>query len=658
MRAAATGAGRASRNRSNARLAHRVIAGILYERLLAQPRPSFELTPPPLLRASPMISDFPESSDIVRSTPYDWRGLTRMVLSHRRELILANLLALLGALISVPMPLLMPLLVDEVLLDKPGVMVAWMDRLLPEAWHGPILYIVAILFLTLCMRLVGLAIGVLQARQFTRISKDVIYGMRRELLVRLQRVSMAEYETLGSGAVASHLVTDLDTVDKFVGSATSQFLVAVLSIVGTAIVLLWMNWQLGLFIILLNPMVIYVTTVFGRKVSELKKREMTAFQAFQESLSETLDAIQQIRAGNREGFYIGRTIGHARDIRNFATAYTWKSDAANRLSFLILMFGFDIFRSLAMVLVLFSGLSIGQMLAVFAYLWYMMGPVQTVLGIQYSYHAAQAALTRLNRLIDIDLEPQYPHRADPFAGKQTVSVDLEDIHFAYGNGPPVLSGISLAVAGGEKVAFVGASGGGKTTLVQVILGLYSPGSGVVRFDGVAVEEIGMDVVRDNVATVLQQPALFNDSVRMNLSLGRDTPDADLWRALEVAQLREVIEDLPMGLDTLLGRNGVRLSGGQRQRLAVARMVLTDPKVVILDEATSALDGETEGRLHAALTEFLKGRTTIIIAHRLSAVRQADRVYVLEDGRVAEQGRHDELIASDGLYATLYGRQAE
>jgi ATP-binding cassette, subfamily C, bacterial len=605
-----------------------------------------------------MIHDFPELNDTVRNTPYEWRGLTRMVLSHRRELIIANLLALLGALISVPMPLLMPLLVDEVLLDKPGVLVGWMDRLFPEAWHGPIFYIVAILLLTLCMRLVGLAVGVLQARQFTRISKDVIYGMRRELLVRLQRVSMAEYETLGSGAVASHLVTDLDTVDKFVGSATSQFLVAVLSIVGTAIVLLWMNWKLGLFIVLLNPVVIYVTTVFGRKVSELKKREMTAFQAFQESLSETLDAIQQIRAGNREGFYIGRTIGHARDIRDYATAFTWKSDAANRLSFLILMFGFDIFRSLAMVLVLFSGLSIGQMLAVFAYLWYMMGPVQTVLGIQYSYHAAQAALTRLNRLIDIDLEPQYPHRVDPFAGKQTVAVDLEDIHFAYGNGPPVLSGISLAVAGGEKVAFVGASGGGKTTLVQVILGLYSPRSGVVRFDGVPVEEIGMDIVRDNVATVLQQPALFNDSVRMNLSLGRETPDPELWRALEVAQLREVIEDLPMGLDTMLGRNGVRLSGGQRQRLAVARMVLTDPKVVILDEATSALDGETEGRLHAALTEFLKGRTTIIIAHRLSAVRQADRVYVLEDGRVAEQGRHEELIASDGLYATLYGRQAE
>ncbi|MFZ0788708.1 MAG: ABC transporter ATP-binding protein [Chromatiaceae bacterium] len=603
-----------------------------------------------------MTLDTKDAPETLRSRPYDWRELAQMVVSHRRELILANLLAVLGTLVSVPMPLLMPLLVDEVLLDKPGAMVAAMDRLFPEPWLGPVFYIVAVLFFTLFLRLIGMTLGVMQTRQFTSISKDVIFRMRRDLLARLERVSMAEYETLGSGAVASHLVTDLDAVDRFVGSATSKFLVAVLSIVGTAIVLLWMNWKLGLFIILLNPLVIYVTTVFGRKVSELKKREITAFQAFQESLSETLDAIQQIRAGNRERFYVTRTIAHARDIRDFATAFTWKSDAGNRLSFSILMFGFDIFRSLAMVMVLVSGLTIGEMLAVFSYLWFMMGPVQEVLGIQYAYHAAEAALKRINGLLAMDLEPSYPHLQDPFAGRQTVSVELEDIRFSYGDGPLVLDGISLSIAAGEKVAFVGASGGGKTTLVQVILGLYPPRSGVVRFDGIPVDLIGMDVVRDNVATVLQQPALFNDSVRMNLTLGRQIPDSALWRALEVAQLRDVVQDLAQGLDTLLGRNGVRLSGGQRQRLAVARMVLTDPKVVILDEATSALDADTEGRLHAALTAFLKGRTTLIIAHRLSAVRQADRVYVLEDGRVAEQGRHEDLINADGLYATLYGRQ--
>ena len=603
-----------------------------------------------------MPASSPAALQPLRDSAYDWRDIAAMITGHRREIVLANLIAVLGALVSVPIPLLIPMLVDEVLLAQPGAAVATMNRIFPDGWQGPILYIVGILVLTLVLRLAALVLGVWQMRQFTAISKDVIYRIRRDLLQRLQRVSMAEYETLGSGKVASHLVTDLDAVDQFLGSATSKFLVAVLSILGTAAVLLWMHWQLALFILFLNPLVISVTTIFGRKVKELKRRENAAYEAFQESLAETLDAIQQIRASNRERFYIKRTIGSAEEIRDYSCAYTWKSDAGNRLSFVIFLFGFDIFRALSMSMVLFSDLSIGQMLAVFAYLWFMMAPVQEVLGIQYAYHSASAALNRINRLFAIRLEPSYPHEQDPFAGMQTVAVELEKVCFAYGDGPLVLDGVSFRIAPGEKVAFVGASGGGKTTLVQILLGLYPPDSGRILFDGVPVQEIGMDLVRDNVATVLQHPALFNDTVRMNLTLGRDFPERELWSALEVAQLQGTVEDLDEGLDTLVGRGGIRLSGGQRQRLAVARMVLSNPRVVILDEATSALDTETEGRLHKALNAFLSGRTSIIIAHRLSAVRQADRVLVFEDGRIVEEGRHDELIAGDGLYAALYGRQ--
>ncbi len=204
---------------------------------------------------------------------------------------------------------------------------------------------------------------------------------------------------------------------------------------------------------------------------------------------------------------------------------------------------------------------------------------------------------------------------------------------------------------------MGASGGGKSTLVQVIIGLYPPKSGKVCFDDVPHDQIGLEVIRDNVATVLQHPAMFNETVRFNLTLGRELPDEKLWQALEVAQLKRTIEQLPEGLDTVIGNQGVRLSGGERQRLAIARMVLADPKVVILDEATSALDTETEARLHRALRGFLKGRTTLIIAHRLSAVRQADKVYVFENGGIIEQGSHDELIRRDGLYQKLYGQIA-
>jgi ATP-binding cassette subfamily C protein len=598
----------------------------------------------------------PPATSTVRSTSYSWGEMMRMVLSHRKELITANIIAILGALVSVPVPLLMPLLVDEVLLNKPGTLVGWSHQLFPESWQGPALYILAVLFLTLILRLLALVFSVWQVREFTRISKDVIFRIRKDLLQRLQYFSMAEYEVLGSSTVASHLVTDLDAVDQFVSHSTSKFIVALLTVIGTAVVLLWMHWQLALFILLLNPLVVYVTTLFGRKVKELKGRENRAYQAFQEALAETLDAIEQIRASNRERHYIRRIIDKANRIRSSSASFAWKSDAATRLSFMVFLFGFDIFRSVSMFMVLYSDLSIGEMLAVFAYLWFMMGPVQELLNIQYAYHAARAALGRINELVDVKLEPHFPHEKDPFSGKETVSIQMQNIGFAYGDGPPILQDVNLDIAAGEKVALVGASGGGKSTLVKIILGLYLPRSGCVCFDEVPVKQIGLDVVRDNVATVLQHPALLNDTVRMNITLGADITEEAIWEALEIAQLDSIVRDLPEQLETRIGRDGVRLSGGQRQRLAVARMILSKPKVVILDEATSALDTDTETRLHQKLAQFLRHRTTLIIAHRLSAVKQADRVLVFEDGRIVEQGSHAQLLEEDGLYASLYGKQ--
>ncbi len=585
---------------------------------------------------------------------YTWSSILGIVREHKKDLISAHIVAILAAVASVPIPLLMPLLVDEVLLHQPGRMVAWLNGQFPTDWHGPVLYIGAVLALTLVLRLTALILGVWQGRSFTLIAKDVVFRMREQMLLRLSRIAMSEYETLGSGAVASHFVKDLDAVDNFIGASVSKFLVALLSIIGTAIILLWMHWQLALFILLLNPAVIYFTTVLGKRVKDLKKRENSAFELFQQALTETLDAIQQIRAINREKHYIAQVIDKARGIRTHAAAFSWKSDAAGRMSFMVFLFGFDVFRAISMLMVVYSNLSIGQMMAVFGYLWYMMGPVQEILGIQYAFYAAKAALGRINRLLELKEEPYYPHLKDPFAGKHTVGVEVENVCFSYGE-TPVLNGVSLKIRPGEKVALVGASGGGKSTLVQVILGLYPPTSGTVNFDGVPMTEIGMEVVRSHVATVLQHPALFNDTVRMNLTLGRELTDEQLWQALEVAQLAETVRELPKELDTIVGRQGVRLSGGQRQRLAIARMVLSDPQVVILDEATSALDAETEAKLHDALREFLKNRTTLIIAHRLSAVKQADRAYVFDDGHIIEEGVHEELIRGDGLYSRLYGQ---
>lgn len=587
-----------------------------------------------------------------------WKALFRDVARHRAALARAHLVAVLAVLAAVPVPLLLPLMVDEVLLGHPGAFVAAIAATFPSAWHGPVLFIGATLGLTLLLRLAAIVFNVYQARAFSLIAKDAIFRVRRAMLARLSRIALSEFETVGSGRVTSHFVTDLNTLDSFLGASISGLVVSVLTLLGVAGVLFWMHWQLALFILLLNPVVILFSTRLGKRVKELKKHENRAFEVFQDALAETLDGLAQIRAMNREKHYLARATERADEIRRHAAAFAWKSDAMGRVSFFIFLAGFDIFRALAMGMVVFSDLSVGEMLAVFGYLWFMMTPVQELVNLQYGGYAANSALGRINALLGLRDEPQFTPRIDPFAGTATPGLRLAGVSFGYGDGEAVLNDVSFAVKPGERVALVGASGGGKSSLVQALVGLYPVRAGQIFYGDPAVCEaevadIGWDTVREHVGVVLQHPVLFNDSVRANLTLGREVDDAALWRALDIAQLRDLVAALPDGLDTAIGRQGVRLSGGQRQRLAIARMVVAKPRIVILDEATSALDTDTERRLHTAMRAFLAGRTTLVIAHRLSAVREADRILVFEHGRIVEDGDHATLLAQGGRYRQLY-----
>ncbi|WP_029795307.1 ABC transporter ATP-binding protein [Vibrio parahaemolyticus] len=590
----------------------------------------------------------PKNDTISRS----W--LITQVKKHKSKLILANLIAIVATLISVPIPLLMPLMVDEVLLDKPASGLSAMNAVLPEAWHTPTGYIFFTLFLVVLMRAASQALNIVQSRQFTLVSKTITFEMRSKMIDKLGRISIRQYETKGSGGINAHLITDIETIDQFVGSTLAKFVISFLTVIGTAIVLLWLDWRLGLFILLVNPIVIYFSRKLGSMVKHLKRKENHSFEIFQNRLVETLDGIYQLRAANKEREFLQQLKESANQVRVDADKYAWQSEAAGRVSFLLFLIGFELFRAVAMLMVMFSDLTIGQIFAIFGYLWFMLSPVQELLGIQFSWYSAKAALKRINDLLELEEEDRPVSKVNPFNETREVDVKIEHVDFSYNNENKVLDDLSLHIPAGKKVALVGASGGGKSTLIQLLIGVYRQNAGSIRFNDELTEDIGFEVIRDKIAVVLQQPILFNDTLRHNLTLGGHFDEMSLWRALEVAQLQDVISQLNHGLDTQIGRNGIRLSGGQRQRLAIARMVLSNPQFVILDEATSALDTATEAALHKALTEFLRGRTTLIVAHRLSAVKQADLIYVLEDGKVTQTGTHGELVEQEGLYQTLYG----
>lgn len=581
-----------------------------------------------------------------------FKYIWKLLLEKRKPLIIGQIITIIAILISIPIPLMLPALVDEVLLNKPAFFVNSIDELFGDG--NAFYYIVLVTISVILLRFIHFIFSAIITKIFTSLGKFITFKIRQKLLNHLKIVSMNEYETLGSGAIGANLVTDVNTLDNFIITSASKFVASVLTLIAVSIVLIAIHPILGLMILFIQPIIMLISKKIAKSVGTLKKEENKAIENFQENIAEVLELFGQIKASNKEKEFFNTSIKKAKDVQDTSNEFNYKSIAYERFSFTIFLAAFEILRASGLVMVAYSDLSIGMMFAMFGYIWFIMTPVQDILSMQYSYAQAKTALKRINKILDLKVETNSNKKLPANDG---LHIQLRNLYFSYTKDKDTLKDISLDIKAKDKVALIGASGSGKTTLAQVIASFYSKSKGELLYDGISIENIDKQSLRESIFLVLQMPILFNNTLRFNITMGNDTiKDEDIYKALKIAQLEDDIKKMPNGLDTIVGRHGVRLSGGQRQRLSISRMIIANPKVVIFDESTSALDVHTEAKLFEELKPILKDKTVITIAHRLSTVKNANIIYVLDNGVLVQKGTHEELENEEGHYLEFVKKQ--
>ncbi|OHE06607.1 MAG: ABC transporter ATP-binding protein, partial [Sulfurimonas sp. RIFCSPLOWO2_12_FULL_34_6] len=517
------------------------------------------------------------------------------ILDNKKALLYGQVFTFIAILISIPIPLMLPVLVDEVLLHKPSYIVNSINYFFGNTTAFN--YIAIVTFAVIFLRFLYFVVSIIVTKIFTKIAKYVTFMIRKRLIEHLKISSMNEYETLGSGAIASNLVTDVNTLDSFIISSASRFVSSVFTLLAVGVVMVMIDPVLGILILVIQPLIMLISKKMSKKVGALKKEENIAIEEFQNSIGETLDLYGQIKASNKESYFFSKAVEQANIMQKTSNEYGYKSVAYERLSYTIFLAAFEILRASGLILVAYSDLSIGMMFAMFSYIWFIMTPVQDILSMQYSYASAKAAIERINRILLLKTESSKEKKID----SSNVDIFINNLDFSYIKNKKVLSGISLDIKHGSKIALIGASGSGKTTLAQVISGFYEKQSGELKYNGIDIEDLDKSSLRERVFLVLQMPILFNSTLRFNITMGNESiTDEEIYKALEMAQLLFAVNDMKDGLDTIVGKHGIRLSGGQRQRLSVARMIIANPSIVIFDESTSALDVQTEAKLQTSI----------------------------------------------------------
>lgn len=517
----------------------------------------------------------------------------------------------------------------------------------PAVWFG-----VLLLGIYLARVIVSLA----QDYLATRIGASILCDVRSELFGHLETVSLWFYQKHQVGEVTSRILSDVSRVQNLLAVTLLMLLQNVILLVGILIFLLWVNWKMTLVAIIPVPLTIVLSHFFGVKVHDIARRLQETIARLHGRIQEAFTGIRTIRAFGQEEAERDRVDGVMSNLKDLYIRNTIITSLAHSLVHFVNMLGPVVVLAWGTYLIAGGTMKLGALMAFYMLLTYLYEPVQDLASINVDVQAAMASVKRVFEFLD--LPPAVEQAADPVGLKDVKgAIRLENVNFRYNETGFGIRDVSLDIRPGETVAVVGPSGAGKTTLINLIMRFFDPESGRITLDGVDLKQIELKSLRRYISLVDQDPMLFKMSVFDNIAYSDATAGReDVEQAARVANIHDFIAGLGNGYDTEVGERGVTVSGGEKQRLCLARAVLSNPPVIILDEATSALDSKSEELIQQALKTLLVGKTAIIVAHRLATVRHADRIIVMDGGRIVDEGTHDGLVDSSPLYRELASKQ--